>query len=328
LETASLAFEESVSIDSWNEIQKRMVLLQSNGGYRLGKIQKEISSELAKIKFSESLIKELKQVYENISKGGKLKLIARSSSNFEDGDTSSGAGIYESYPDIDSFEKLLEGIKACWNSAFSLSAISHRLRIKEFRIHPLPGVIIQEYVSANLSGVVFSENPLSNIKGIFIEYTTDSTDGIESGTGASNSFVAIPRTKEEGYLINDSTFPRDKADELIKTSEVLVKRFKKEMEFEWAISDNKLYLLQTRPITTTNVSDKNVEDEKVFEPYDLYLDSSAIEENNLGDVEGIYKHSINKRKPLRLFALENNILINGSAVVFANKLGIKNQNKY
>lgn len=321
----SQAFKDSLQQISWEKIKDNIQLLQSNGGYRLSKIQKEIESELAKIKFNKDLIKELKQVYIWLSNDGKLKLIARSSSKFEDGEESSGAGIYESYSNIDSFEALLEGIKICWNSAFSLSAITHRLRIKEFDIHPLPGVIVQEFVNANLSGVVFSKNPLSGIEGIFIEYTTNSSDGIESGTGTANSFVAIPNTYGKGHLINERSFPRDKANELIRISETLVKHFKKEMEFEWAISRNILYILQTRPITTEDMHKTPIENKKLFNLYDLYLESSAIEKNDLGDIGGIYNHSIRKRKPLRLFAIENNILINGSAVLFVNNSGVKAQ---
>ena len=181
----SQAFKESINVDSWKEIQNRLMLLQSNGGYRLSKIQKEIALELTKIKFSESLREELEQVYKKISKKGKLKLITRSSSNFEDGNKSSGAGIYESYAEIDSFDELLKGVRVCWESSFSLSAISHRLRVNKFDLNPLPGVIIQQFVKAELSGVVFSNNPLGGVKGKFIEYTTDGSDGIESGTGVS-----------------------------------------------------------------------------------------------------------------------------------------------
>jgi len=317
------AFKDSLSSTSWQIIQDNLTLLHSNGGYRLNKIQKEIQEELHKITPPPSMLEELHRMYQKISEKGKYHLIARSSSCFEDKENISGAGIYQSFANIDSIDYLVKGILVCWNSAFSLGAIAHRLRINEYNTNPLPGVIIQQYIDANYSGVTFSQNPLREMDGIFVEYTTEGSDGIEAGTGKSKSFMAVPKPNSKNeYIVSANDLEEKLVDELIITSNKFNFIFKQKMEFEWIIKDSSLYILQARPITAEVSSSSDGSIEKFLKIFDLYLDSEKINKEDIGDIKGIYEHSIKKRKPTRIFALQNKIKINGSAVIIANSLGI------
>lgn len=317
------AFKDSLSSTSWQIIQDNLTLLHSNGGYRLNKIQKEIQEELFKVIFPPSMLEELHRVYQEISDKGKHRLIARSSSRFEDKVNISGAGIYQSFANIDSIDNLIKGILVCWNSAFSLGAIAHRLRINEYNTDPLPGVIIQRYIEAKYSGVTFAQNPIRKMEGIFVEYTTEGSDGIESGTGKFKSFMAVPKPNSKNeYIVSANDMEKKLVDELIITSNKFNIIFKKKMEFEWIIKDSNLYILQARPITTEVSSSSEGSIVKFYKIFDLYLDSEKINRENIGDIKGIYEHSIKKRKPTRIFALQNKIKINGSVVIIANSLGI------
>jgi pyruvate,water dikinase len=318
----SSAFSISLPKDARQSIQDSLTMLQSNGGYRLNKIQKEIEKNLDKLIIPEKVKNELKQFALQISQNWKYKLIVRSSSCFEDGEDSSGAGIYESVPEVGTEQELLNAIIHCWKAAFSLAAISHRLRINEFKIEPLPGLIVQRFIKSDISGVTFSQNPLSRAKGVFVEYTNDGTDGIESGTGVSKSFMAVSKTSDE-YISNNHDLGKELETKLITTALKFKKYFKRETEYEWAAVGSKLYVLQARPITTLSAEESEKFSKPSAKAFDLYIDSDNIDKYDISEIKSIYDHSITKRKAVRLFAVKNAIAINGSAVIIANQLGLK-----
>ncbi|HEX8227475.1 MAG TPA: PEP/pyruvate-binding domain-containing protein [Candidatus Saccharimonadales bacterium] len=246
--------------------------------------------------------------------------IVRSSSASEDTGEASGAGIYESIGDISSADALQDAITRCWKANFSLQAIAHRLRIHEYDVKPLPGLIIQEYIRAEVSGVVFSVDPLDGSERIFVEYTNGSSDGVESGTGETQTFVALPYKSR--FIINQNGLKESLALKLAQTSALLKKKYQKEVEFEWAEDGKELFILQVRPITTHQKIKRDNGRKPVLKVFDLYEDSDSINQENRGAIKEIFEHSIEKRKPIRMFAHEKGIAINGAAVVIANHSGL------
>lgn len=318
----SEAFEASLSGEAKATIDKCLDMLKNNGGYQLNRLQSQIEEEIVSCGVADSAWQPIYEEARLLTDDWETPLIVRSSSSFEDGANTAGAGIYESFANIRNADTLREAIVYCWKESFSLQALSHRLRIKEYDREPLIALIAQRFVTARLSGVCFSRDPMDGSDRVYVEYTEGSSDGIESGEGAVSSFVAIKSNTGE-YIVNNTALDSTLVDELIAISDKLQEQFKEDMEYEWAYDGDKLYVLQTRPITkkyTTKASK-----DPVYEIYDLYTESSTIDTHNLGLIKPIYQHSINKRKQIRLFALENNILINGSAVGFMNSAGMKDK---
>ncbi|NTV30439.1 hypothetical protein HGA91_00465 [candidate division WWE3 bacterium] len=316
------SFEDSLDRKSKQDIQGYLTMLKSNGGYQLNKMQQSIMQALDGIQFNDDLRTQLITEAERLSKGWKIPLIVRSSSCFEDGEAASGAGIYESVSGIQDPIGLEEAIVHCWKASFSLAALAHRLRINEFQISPLPGLIIQQYIRPSLSGVCFSTDPVNNTGGIFIEYTKDGSDGIESGTGTSQSITAIKNEQTHEYLLSRHDLENTLIQQLLETAELFKNTFNMEMEYEWAYAGTTFYVLQTRPITTQHTQSHANTSQAVLKVFDLYQQSNLIDEENIGSIKPIYGHSISKRKPIRIFAIENDISINGSAVVIANQRGV------
>lgn len=316
----SRAFEDSLQEPHVRAMQEYLVMLKSNGGYQLHKWQKEIWKELQDLQPSPEVMDEILGEAEKLSNGWTKSLIVRSSSASEDMVESSGAGIYESVSDICDAAALRGAIIHCWKANFSLQAIAHRLRINECYVKPLPALIVQEFIGAKVSGVAFSIDPLDGSERIFIEYTNGSSDGVESGTGETHTFVALPH--KDGFIINQNGLKESLALKLAQTSVLLKEKYKREVEFEWAENDTGLFILQVRPITTHLRAKRKVGRKPVFKVFDLYEDSGSINRENIGDIKEIFEHSIKKRKPIRMFAHEKGIAINGAAVLIANHSGI------
>jgi len=306
-------------------ISSRLILLKSNGGYGLSRIQKEIDVSLRTITLPHDLINEIRIVSQKLSPRWSKKLIVRSSSCFEDSDGSSGAGIYLSVPEIRNFRKLCAAIVKCWQASFSLQALAHRLRIKEFSIDPMPGVIVQVQVRGDLSGVVFSCDPLSQTDAVMVEYTSNSTSGIQAGTGEAKSFYAFKKSLKS-YVNNNRDIDPALANKLIDTSLKLKQIFRKDVEYEWATDSGKLYLLQSRPITALTKSDRqSTAAPPVFSMFDLYADWPLVKQLDLGQIKGLCEYSISKRKAIRDFLVRNSCITNGTAVLYYNKQGLENQ---
>lgn len=319
------AFRDSLPDISKAKIANLLQQLKSNGGYHLNRLQKDIQAELDKIEFLDSVVEELRRVCESASEGWVYPIIIRSSSAHEDKDDASGAGIYQSIGGVTNLDQALEAVRTCWHSTFSLSALAHRLRIGAFELEPLPGLIIQLFITPDLSGVTFSVMPTGNTEGIFTEYAEGKSDVVESGTGATKSFLAAPRSLPNAdFIISENDLPEKLTEELIRTATVLKAYFKKEIEYEWAYAGEQLYTLQVRPITTVAALDaSSINTEGILKVLDLYQNSQEIAQEDLGDIRGIFDHSINKRKPIREFAEANNVSIYGAAVIILDRRGVE-----
>lgn len=316
------AFTQSLPESSWGSIQELLRLLESNGGYQLNRIQKAIQREFDKVAIPKEVLIELSEVCEKISGGWRYPLIIRSSSSLEDRENISGAGIYRSIGNVKSFDEVVEAVQACWISSFSLAAIAHRLRLGEFNLDPLPGLIIQRFIPSSYSGVTFSRGPLGQIQGIFIEYTSKA-DGVESGTAETESFLAVPKAvNSNDFVISDNDLGEARAKNLVATAVLLRNYFGYEVEYEWAYTGDEFYIFQVRPITTFLENGKASTRIPICKVFDLYHDIQQVQNDDLGDIRGILAHSIKKRKPIRDYAEESGVRIYGAGIIITNKAGL------
>ena len=137
--------------------------------------------------------------------------------------------------------------------------------------HVLSPVIIQEMIAADLSGIIFTANPL----GILSEAV------ITAGCGTGENIVADQTetvtyyyNKDEAlfYIKELSGFSLDYKilNELIDVAFKIRDIFAKETDIEFAIKDDIVYILQARPITTLKIDNL------------LILDNSNIVESYPG----------------------------------------------
>jgi phosphoenolpyruvate synthase/pyruvate phosphate dikinase len=179
----------------------------------------------------------------------KYPVIARSSSTVEDSNISF-AGLFSSYVCI-CYEELLEAVTNIKNGIYSEHVLKYCLLSNIDAQSIRMAVLIQEFIKPQVSGVTFTENPLTKDKNvIYTEYFEDSSDAVTSGTITPKHYVLQKKIIHE----DDDLFGVRKislmAEEFLKCS----------ADIEWIISDNKLIIVQLRPVSKKiKVRGENVE---------------------------------------------------------------------
>ena len=225
-------------------------------------------------KIKEEFLKEIENIAENDS-----YYAVRSSSIEEDSSNFSFAGQFETYLYIKK-ENIMEKVKEVWISSFSSHVMKYRKEGKINNEINVPAVIIQEMVNSEKAGVGFSVNP---VNGHYDEIVISGTYGlgtsIVDGDENGDLFIYNKKTKEIKKEIRTKKirqvldFENKKVkieeinieDEVLNDSEIqelgeniinIEKYYGKPQDMEWAFEKGKLYILQSRPVTTLKKSNE------------------------------------------------------------------------
>jgi phosphoenolpyruvate synthase/pyruvate phosphate dikinase len=176
----------------------------------------------------------------------------RSSATAEDLPTASFAGQQDTYLNINGKESVLMHISKCWASLFTERAVAYRNQNGFDHHKAYLSVVVQKMVSPQVSGILFTADPVnSNRKVISIDASMGLGEALVSG--AVNSDV---------YKVRDSKIDieRKQKDIAILTNEQILQlerlgrkieaHFDYPQDIEWCLTDNKFYIVQSRPITT------------------------------------------------------------------------------
>ena len=198
----------------------------------------------------------------------------RSSAPDEDASGSSFAGLHESFVNVRGALSILDHIRLVWASLWSDAALLYRQEIGLDIEKSAMAVVLQETVTGNRSGVVFSQNPNDETQ-VIIESVYGLNQGLVDGMVEPDRWV-LDRDKKIVLTHKPATrkhwlIPSEHGIEMTALPEYLSKRpplsseealdicglayraealFKAPQDVEWTIKDNTLYILQSRPITT------------------------------------------------------------------------------
>lgn len=209
---------------------------------------------------------------------GKLKapLVAvRSSATAEDSSIASWAGELDSYLNTTKKE-LFTNIKKCWASLFTPRAIFYRFEKKLHKTKVSVAVVVQAMVQSEVSGICFTVHPVTKDYGqLVLEAGYGLGEAIVGGKITPDTYVihkkswqildkniseqsmmivkdkkgtaekAVPTAKREKQKLSDAHILK-----MAKLCDHIEKHYKHPQDIEWALVKGKLYILQSRPITT------------------------------------------------------------------------------
>ncbi len=212
----------------------------------------------------------LKSIYKN------PYVAVRSSATAEDLPNASFAGQQETFLNVSGEINLLHAVKRCWASLFTERAIyyRHQMNFDHFKVGL--AAVVQRMVNSQKSGIAFSIDPIKNDKNkIIIEAIFGLGEYIVSGKITPDhyevdkkSFLILKKEiktqeamlvkkggKNVSVKLNKSFGSQMKlSDEEIIKIAFLVKDIEKHYFFpqdiEWAIENNQVFIVQSRPITT------------------------------------------------------------------------------
>jgi rifampicin phosphotransferase len=246
---SSAAWEFSLTseqVTCWESIQKSI----QESTQDESKIEELLLNLQLNVQLHPSIQGELQQALIELCPNGELVAV-RSSAIEEDGGEHSFAGQLESFLNVP-LEEVAEKITLVWRSRFSLRVLMY-CRERGLSLVPQPpAVLIQRMVNSQLAGVAFGAEPVTGRQGIAVvsavaglgtELVSGARDGDSYYVDRKGSI--IQRQIVDQPLLKDEQV-REVADCVRQTG----KYFHRPQDIEWAIADGRLYLLQSRPITT------------------------------------------------------------------------------
>ncbi len=195
------------------------------------------------------VVKEGEAVNLDFSKAERFAV--RSSCSAEDGIDAAFAGQFETLLNVkrSDVSSAVERVR----ESFSSESARQYAREKNVDISTENSeVIVQEMIDADYSGVVFSANPLGLLNEIVITVGYGLGDYVVADKIRTTSYY-YNRDDKQYFYSRDKDTPTLSAEMLSQLVENALKIrniFKREMDIEFAVCGDILYILQARPITT------------------------------------------------------------------------------
>jgi pyruvate,water dikinase len=242
-------------------------------------IREEIRESYDNLNVNHDLFKNAGKALDIIKAGRELPFVAvRSSATAEDIDEASFAGQQATFLNVKGFSNLILAVQRCWASLFTARAIYYRIKNNFPHEKVFIAVVIQRMVKSDKSGVIFSVNPMTNNeKEIVIEAGFGLGEAIVSGSINPDQYIVnkenleiqkIKVNKQDWMYILDinlnktirRNIPEEKKEEQVLTEFEIRKlgeltknienHYGKPQDIEFAIEGTKVYIVQSRPITT------------------------------------------------------------------------------
>lgn len=286
------------------QIQNILKTTNVNNPDELLTASKKIEALIKKTPLSKELSLEIMKAYKQLSDYGGLKNVpvaVRTSATAEDSAEDSFAGQGETFLNVIGEVNVAHRIRDCWASLFTPRSIFYQ--VKKHYDHFKIGVAVpvQKLIESEISGIAFTVNPVSNDKNqIVIEtiwglgeyvvqgkitpdqyvidknnWTIISENHIEQKTQLIKSQhetkeISVPKSKQNKKKINNAT-----AIKIAKICQKLHNHYGKPQDIEFAIDRGKLYIVQTRPITTLITKPKNAAQNQISQKVDLQGDPAS-----------------------------------------------------
>lgn len=195
--------------------------------------------------------------------GGVSSFVVRSSSNAEDLEGFSAAGIYESINHVSTAKNVFESIKQVWASVLSPRSVRLRQEVGISLDDVYMGVIVQEELPSKMGGVLVTTNPANrdDFRNVYMNISTKSVVQVVQGTETPyqylyNTVEGGGRTLARGSNTEDlSETQKEALQKLAFCGRFLQSHFSPDYTFnapvdiEWLVNDDGIYILQLRPYT-------------------------------------------------------------------------------
>ncbi|MBN2909436.1 phosphoenolpyruvate synthase [Polycladomyces sp. WAk] len=262
--------EASDKMDEWFNLMNQLKPEQLDEIRSLGQ---RIRHHLLTIPLSDRIKSAIIKAWSKL--GEDHAYAVRSSATAEDLPTASFAGQQETYLNVKGAEQLIEAVKKCWASLFTDRAIVYRINNGFDHRSISLSVVVQRMVFPDVSGIMFTADPVTGHR---------RTVSIDAGFGLGEALVSGIVTadlykvrdqqiiqkqiakKEKGIfpvsrggteirelppeLQQQQALPDQKILELAELGRRIEKHYGAEQDIEWCLEGDRIYILQSRPITS------------------------------------------------------------------------------
>jgi len=300
-----------------DEINNMLASLDINNTPELQKVSEDIKNLIVTTDIPDDIQTAIIESYNKLCMDVEIDDVVvaiRSSATAEDLPDASFAGQQDTYLNISGIEDVLTNVRMCWASLFEARAIFYRAENDFDHSKVLIAVVVQQMVNSEKAGVMFTVDPSTGEEEMLIEGAWGLGEGVVSGTvtpdtcryDKANDEVKSYRinTKKTMFTKNPETgateqveVPDDMKDKRVLTDSDLEqltqlgrriqKHYGAPMDTEWGIENDKVYMLQARPITTLD----NIDEAKNSESLDDE-DERVILTRGLGASPGLVSGTV------------------------------------
>lgn len=282
-----------------NQIEEKISQILSkidvNNSEQLQDASNKIQKIIQRSEIPNEVVEEVVRAYRRISTLFRPALVAvRSSATAEDLPQASFAGQQATFLNVKGETNLLVRVRDCWASLFTARAIFYRVQNKIPHQKVKISVIVQKMVQSEVSGVMFTVDPITNDKDrIVIEAVWGLGEMIVQGAVVPDRYIVqketfailskeiseqkiqlvkrgdktleteVPKKIQEAQKLKDEDIVK-----LAKIGDLLQKHYYFPQDIEWAKESPKtpfgrrkqdLFIVQTRPITTLRGKEPDTE---------------------------------------------------------------------
>lgn len=264
------------------KIERELAGLDTENTKKLNLASKKIKKMIVTAKMSAELAKEIKKAYQKIglsrvnSRDENEFVAVRSSATAEDLPDASFAGQQATFLNMKGEDEVSAAVQKSWATLFEPRAIFYRVEKKFPHMKVGLSVVIQKMIQSDSSGIIFTVEPVTNDPhNLVIEAGYGLGEAIVSGSVTPDHYVIdkknleilekeiarqtwkIAKVAEGDKHVNIAPEDQKKQklpdEEIKKLAEIGIKieeHYGKPQDIEWAYDDGKIYIVQSRPITT------------------------------------------------------------------------------
>ncbi|MEM4137128.1 MAG: phosphoenolpyruvate synthase [Candidatus Anstonellaceae archaeon] len=261
-------------------IKEMLENLDSEDYDKLAKVSQTIKTKLLSSTIPEEIKRDVIGAYNELCKrkGKEVYVAVRSSATAEDLPEASFAGQQATFLNVSGELDVLQAVKECWASLFEARSIYYRIQNNFDHLKVGLSAVVQEMVQSEVAGVMFSVDPVSqDINLISIEGAYGLGEVVVSGQVEPDHYlvskkdysivekfisrqtwaIAKVQGKNQKVEVDDvlqekQKLPDEKIIELAKIGHKIEQHYGFPQDMEWAVENNKIYIVQSRPITTLN----------------------------------------------------------------------------
>lgn len=268
-----------------DDLRRILQGLDVSNSEKLEKASKDIEHLITHAKIPTQIAIEVIHAYLSLDKGKNVLVAVRSSATAEDLPTASFAGQQATFLNVAGEANVLEKIKKAWASLFTARAIFYRVTNKFDHFKVGIAIPVQIMVQSDYSGIMFTLDPVTNDKSKIVvdaiiglgemivqgsvtpdHFKIDKQDKkiIEKEINVQEKVMRRNGTKTQVLALTKLEGGKQKiSDEMVlkiaSIGEKLEKHYYFPQDVEWAIDKGHIYIVQTRPVTTTGSSERSKE---------------------------------------------------------------------
>jgi pyruvate,water dikinase len=273
------AFEQFLAnLEREDPVRSRVSALPADDLEAIGACAAALRKRIGEASLPDALVGEITAAYESLrTRSGHADVAVRSSATTEDASDASFAGLQDTFLWVGDSAHMLDRVRACWASLYSVESISYRRHRGIAEREVAMAVVVQSMVASRSAGVMFTRSPLTgdrsvvSIEGAWglgsavvagevtpdrwvmgkitgeitvreisdkhIEHRRAQTGGVEAG--------AVPEDRRRIACLSDAEL-----EQLRQVARQVERHYGCAQDIEWAIdSRGDLLLLQSRPET-------------------------------------------------------------------------------